>query len=236
MQRASHHKNNEFLQTDWPWWEKPPIKDELVPHLEINQPTVLNPQTAWGMTLSRLPYPSPQGWLMIIVWWLVLVWIDALINPWWFNKPIASMKEGMKWGFKCLCCGLDLTFLILVEPLGIIDWYQHYSWQQTKFDSACTRRWLTLLVCLCSVPCRPAVSGGDRRQGASMWLLAHVHCHSIESRPQEWRRGGGRPAKAIQRGTKHKEEKSLECKNLYHLIFFFPLLTTVYLIIVNLDI
>lgn len=51
--------------TDLDGGKKPQIKDQ---HRLKNQPSVLNPQTAWGLTMSRLPYSSPRGWQIMVVW------------------------------------------------------------------------------------------------------------------------------------------------------------------------
>lgn len=62
---------------------------------------------------------------------------------------------------------------------------------------------MTGLISLLSFHRCAALSCGDRGQRANVWFLAHVHCHCIESRPQEWRRCRRCSAEAFQRGSTH---------------------------------
>lgn len=62
---------------------------------------------------------------------------------------------------------------------------------------------MTVLLSLFSFHYCAALSNGDRGQRANVWFLAHVHCHCIESRPQEWRRCRRCSTEAFQRGTTH---------------------------------
>lgn len=71
---------------------------------------------------------------------------------------------------------------------------------------------MTGLLCLHSLHYCAALSSGDRGQRANVWLLAHVHRHCIESRPQERRRCRWCSTEAIQRGINTTHQKKTKKK------------------------
>lgn len=87
--------------------------------------------------------------------------------------------------------------------LYCIFWSENIELEFKLLQWFVTRQVMTGLLSLLSFHYCAALSSGDWGQRANVWFLAHVHCHCIESRPQEWRRCRRRSAEAFQRGTVH---------------------------------